>query len=90
MDRPYNNIIEEKQRSNPIHARIAFDELYPGETFKDWRIVHAFAIANIRNKKRKRSSMKRKKATMKALDGHKQHVQRLTEGQISSQVADRR
>jgi len=61
LDRPYNNIIEERDRSNSIHARMAFDELYPKETFKDWRIVHAFAIANIRNKKRKRSSRKRKK-----------------------------
>jgi len=69
FDRPNNLIIEEKDRSDPKHARTTFDELFPKETFKDWRIVQAFAMAKLGNKdtrklrKRMRASGKRKRAT---------------------------
>ena len=36
-----------------------FDELYPEETYKEWRVVQAFVIAKISNKKT-RSTRKRK------------------------------
>ena len=32
LDRPHNVVIEEKDRSNKIHARRAFGELWPKET----------------------------------------------------------
>ena len=69
FDRPNNLIIEEKDRSDPKHARTTFDELFPKETFEDWRIVQAFVIAKLGNKdtrklrKRMRVSGKRKRAT---------------------------
>ena len=47
LDRPHNIIVEEKDRSDQKYARMVFDELYPKETYKEWRVVQAFAIANI-------------------------------------------
>ena len=47
MDHPHNIIIEEKDRSDQKYARMVFDELYPEETYKEWRVVQEFAIAKI-------------------------------------------
>ena len=58
LDRPHNIIIEEKDRSDQKYARMVFDELYPEETYKEWRVVQAFAIAKISNKKTKNNEDK--------------------------------
>ena len=42
---------------------MVFDKLYPKETYKDWRVVQAFAIANISNKKT-RTRRKRKRSAI--------------------------
>lgn len=61
LDHPYNIIIEEKDRSDKIHARMPFNKLYPKETFEDWRIVHAFAIAKLSNKNKEKTTFRRRK-----------------------------
>ena len=61
LDRPYNIVIEEKDRSDKIHARKVFDELYPKETFNDWRIKQAFAIAKLSNKNKEKMNSRRRK-----------------------------
>ena len=72
MDHPYNILIEEKDMSDKIHARKVFDELYPKETFNDWRIKQAFAIAKLSNKnKEKMTSRRRKKKGRAATMGPK-------------------
>ena len=66
LDDPYNIVIEEEDRSNKERARMVFDELFPKDTFKDWRIVQAFAIAKLSNKHkdtRRRREKKRARAT---------------------------
>ena len=40
---------------------MAFNKLFPKETFKDWRIVQAFVIAGLNNKKN-RTFRKRKRS----------------------------
>ena len=61
MDSDYIVIIEEVDRINRIYARMVFDELFPKETFKDWRIVQALVIAGLNNKKN-RTFRKRKRS----------------------------
>ena len=64
---PENMIIEEMDRSHPKFARMVFDELYPKETYEEWRFVQAFAIAKISNKKtRTIRKMKRSAKTVEA------------------------
>ena len=67
LDRPHNMIIEEMDRSHPKFARMVFDELYPTETYEEWKVVQAFAIAKISNKKtRTRRKRKRSAKTVEA------------------------
>ena len=61
LDHPHNMIIKEMDRSHPKFARMVFDELYPKETYKEWKVVQAFAIAKISNKKT-RTMRKRKRS----------------------------
>ena len=35
--------------------------MYPKETFEDWRIVHAFAIAKLSNKNKEKTTFRRRK-----------------------------
>ena len=63
-DRLDNIIVNNtRDRSHPKFARMVFDKLYPKETYKDWRVVQAFAIANISNKKT-RTRRKRKRSAI--------------------------
>ena len=66
LDPPHNIIIEEKDRSNQKYARMVFDELYPKETYKEWRVVQAFAIAKISNKKTR--TMRKRKRSAKTVE----------------------
>ena len=61
LDRPHNMVIEEMDRSHPKFARIVFDKLYPKETYEGWKVVQAFAIDKISNKKT-RTTRKRKRS----------------------------
>jgi hypothetical protein len=49
-DDPYNIVVEEEDRSDKERARKVFDELFPKDTFDDWRIVQAFVLAKLSNK----------------------------------------
>ncbi len=44
---------------------MAFDKLFPKETFKDWRIVQAFVIAGLNNKKHR--TFRKRKRSVKSL-----------------------
>ena len=66
LDRPHNIIVEEKDRSDQKYARMVFDKLYPEETYKEWRVVQAFAIAKISNKKTK--TMRKRKRSAKTVE----------------------
>ena len=70
LDRPHNVVIEEKDRSDKIHARRAFGELWPKETFDDWRIVQAFAIAKLRNKEKEQKKARSRKRNRRARRGY--------------------
>ena len=61
LDRDDIVIIEEEDRIKQIYAMMPFDELFPKETFKDWRIVQALVIAGLNNKKN-RTFRKRKRS----------------------------
>ena len=63
LDSDYIVIIEEEDRIKQIYARMAFDKLFPKETFKDWKIVQALVIAGLDNKKN-RTFRKRKRSAM--------------------------
>ena len=65
MDCPHNVIIEEMDRSHQKYARMVFDELYPKETYEEWKVVQAFAIAKISNKKTK--TMRKRKRSAKTV-----------------------
>ena len=70
LDRPHNVVIEEKDRSDKTHARRAFGELWPKETFDDWRIVQAFAIAKLRNKHKEQKKARTRKRNRRGGPGY--------------------
>ena len=45
---------------------MVFNELYPEETYKEWRVVQAFVIAKISNKKTK--TMRKRKRSAKTVE----------------------
>ena len=62
LDHPCNIVIEEKDRSDKIHARKVFNELYPKETFSNWsKQAFAIAIAKLSNKNKEEMTSRRRK-----------------------------
>ena len=60
------SLLKENDRSDQKYARMVFNELYPKETYKEWRVVQAFVIAKISNKKTK--TVRKRKRSAKTVE----------------------